>query len=268
MSGGWWATVNSGWFGLTVGTVLGVISIWIGYILYRKGRQFTNLRYSSRDRQLIGGASASNDGLEIRYDGHVVNRVVSTVAGVWNAGTDTILGSSIVDSDKLRFDVEGDGRVFRASVLKTQRAVNQACVSISGEKTVFIDFDYLDSGDGFTVEIIHSSNVGDMKLAGTIRGIPKGIELYERGKTFETVFLGVLVAMMVVGSLLFVSMIGAAVWFAISAPWPRNVITMAFVLGAVGIMALACYEGNAKKKVPTVKGIPEAVTSETRLFGL
>ncbi len=168
--------LNIPWVGVVVGVVLFLIGLPITYIFYLKGKTTTRLSYAIYHNEVIAPKAAEVSNLEVRYKGVVVPRVTNTTIGIWNSGTTTILGSSIVASDPLRASILSDGIILDAVARGPSRAVIAPEISTDkSQRALNIDFDFLDEGDGFIVSIAHSGELHAVGMDGTIRGLPKGI---------------------------------------------------------------------------------------------
>jgi hypothetical protein len=101
---------------------------------------------------------------------------------LWNSGTQTIRSSDVVSDDPIRIVVSQESRVLRARVVASTRPViafrvrSQPCASNSA----LCEFDYLDPGDGATIEILHTDEKEYPSILGTIRGVPRGLRDWGR----------------------------------------------------------------------------------------
>ena len=104
-------------------------------------------------------------------------RVAKTQVVFWNAGRATIRGEDIVKSDPLRLLFGKEAQILRVRIPRVTRKT----LDFRAENTfdpgneVQFSFDYIDSGDGAVIEVIHTSEERHPQVLGTIRGIPKGI---------------------------------------------------------------------------------------------
>ncbi len=156
-----------------VGTLLGIAGIVMAIYFYFKSRQFSRLALQTHEIAVIGGrTSAFDDHLEIRFGGEIVDRVTMTRSVLWNAGNVTIEGNKIVSSDPLRFQVNSENKILKIDIILQTRSVNDINFKRVDQNILLVDFDFIDPKDGITVEITHSGTIGEIKLLGTIRGIP------------------------------------------------------------------------------------------------
>jgi len=223
--------INAPWLGILVGAVFVVASIVISYILYKRSRPVTRLRRVLYDVPLIGPAPSEYGGLEIRYEGANVARATRTIFGVWNDGTTTIRGGDIVEKDPLRLELpeHGPQAILRATVDASTRDVNDVQIIDSSRSKVVVAFDYLDPGDGFRMEVLHSGAPWALKAMGTIRGLPTGITPYDPEEELRRNQHSESLVIAVVASVIFTIMI-ASQWREIAQnPWA----SLAFVMVTV-----------------------------------
>jgi len=166
--------LNQGW----VGSLIGIIGIVIGYILYRASLigprpvfQYRSINLIEKEKQALPSD------VEIFFRGKKVSRLTKTYIIFWNSGKSTLYGKDIVDDDPLRFSFGKDAEILMARILKITKKMNkfEARINPKSPNEVIINFDYLDPNDGAVIEILHTSIQRTPECKGTIRGVPKGI---------------------------------------------------------------------------------------------
>ena len=166
--------LSQGW----VGSLIGIISIVIAYILYRASRigprpvfQYRSINLIEKEKQALPSD------VEIFFRGKKVSRLTKTYIIFWNSGKSTLYGKDIVDDDPLRFSFGKDAEILRARIPKITKKMNkfEARINPKSPNEVIINFDYLDPNDGAVIEILHTSIQRTPECKGTIRGVPKGI---------------------------------------------------------------------------------------------
>lgn len=165
-----------------LGSLVGIISLIAGAFFFLKSRRITKLAFQRDSVTLVGGSDAAfPDELKIQYSGKDVLQVSSERFAVWNAGNTTISASEIVEADPLRLEIAEKGQVLKVTTLGKSREVNGFRIKESEtEKKKLIHFDFLDPNDGFSIEVIHSGAKKDLKIEGTIKGMPAGIKNFGR----------------------------------------------------------------------------------------
>jgi len=160
-----------------VGSVIGILGIAAAALTYLLGRQRSILAYRTKGARLLGHSEARLPSeVNVQYRGKDIPRLTRSMLVAWNFGEKTINGRDIVESDTLRIEMGQDSSILSATVLKRSRDVIGATCSFgsASPSTASIQFDYLDPGDGFVVEVLHTGERRHPKLVGTIKGIPQG----------------------------------------------------------------------------------------------
>ena len=118
------------------------------------------------------------DGAEVRYRGTPVPRITSSTVWIWNAGKKTVRGTDIVERDPLQLCFGGEVLNVRTRAV-SREAVKFAIAtptdsSEAARRTVCLDFEFLDPGDGGAIDVLHTGPDETPKFTGTVVGIPKG----------------------------------------------------------------------------------------------
>lgn len=166
------AWLNQGWTGIVVGVL-------VAYYFYRKTRIVRKLAFQRQSTRLIGERHPELPGtVLVTYNGHAVERLTKSVVVVWNDGTVSVSKEDLVLTDPLRIEVV-DGEILQVEEPTVTRTVNGFQVNRLPEtqNALAVTFDFLDPGDGFRLEFLHTAAT-DPKVLGTIRGIPNGLTRY------------------------------------------------------------------------------------------
>jgi hypothetical protein len=174
------ASLPSGWW---IGPSIGLMGILIGYILNRRSRIGPRLVYQQQALKLLGSTSSVlPEEVAIYFKNQKVPLLVRSHVVLWNSGTQTIRSSDIVSDDPIQIVVSHESQVLQARIIVSTRPVIkfqvrlQPCVSNS----VLCEFDYLDHGDGATIEMLHTDEKEYPSILGTIRGMPRGLRDWGR----------------------------------------------------------------------------------------
>ena len=160
------------------GALIGVIGLILTLILYRASRIGPRPVFQCRALRIIEkDEKALRDKLEILFEGKSIPRLTETYIIFWNSGKAILDGEGIASDDPLRLKFSENAEVLRVRVLKVTRTANKfiAEINSSSQNEVIYSFDYLDPGDGATIEILHTAQERYPKVQGTIRGVPKGV---------------------------------------------------------------------------------------------
>lgn len=260
-----WALVNAAWFGLLIGTLLGVAGLWFGVYSYRKSRQITRLRSMEGHTALMGPSPVeAEDRLRILFDNVEVPRLTSSSFGFWNDGTTTIRGDDIVKLDPLVIRVEG-GSILRATIEAATRPQIDANIR-ENKDHILLAFDYLDPGDGFKIQLLHSGKLGEARLSGSIRGLPRGIEPFDSTATVTKWTVGIFGVMALLMLVSVVTVFGWVAYMIYATPWPANLPLLGFLLVMIGSVIMIAF-GRPSEVIPTrrIKGVPNIVSSDMSL---
>lgn len=263
-----WRIINEPWFGLVVGILLAVVGIILAIVLYRRAKPVARLRHAIGHASLIGDApEALRDGLEVRFNGSVVPRVTRTSYGLWNDGNVTIRGHDIVATDPIRLEFPSDVKILRATIEQTTRAVTDPTVHIT-DTVVEIGFDFLDRGDGFRAQIIHSGTDKAIVPRGTVRGIPQGLtditspsdRTIRVLRVIASAILLPLIAIM--GYIVFKGAI-----YLTGQPLYKSIIAL-FMLSVPAYVSYRGYKFGEKVRSPhnPIRGVPSSVTDDPILL--
>jgi len=172
------ALFNAGWFALLIGLIIGAIQL-IAWWVDRKKKRLT---YAMDSVRLIGSETRPlTPGLSVFFKDVPIERLTRTTVFIWNDGKESILRSDLVDGDPLRVSCnQGPNResIITAEIVKTSRdaAILEPVVLLNNEGTeVRISFAFLDHLDGIAIEIYHELDPTDLRLEGTVVGIPQGL---------------------------------------------------------------------------------------------
>lgn len=160
----------------STGTVVGLMGIVLAVTFYLRSRRKARLAFQYYHVTFVGGLDAVfPDEVEIRFAGTVVPRITGSRIVIWNCGDRTVDGKNLVAGDPLRVEIPQEGQILRHTILRQTRGVNGWKVDRSTANRLDITFDFVDPGDGFSLEVIHTQLGSELDVVGTIRGIPKGL---------------------------------------------------------------------------------------------
>ncbi|WP_181775321.1 hypothetical protein [Amycolatopsis pittospori] len=154
------------------GLVLSIIGIPLAFVLARRGRKRPLLKYSADFKVL---ASSKHGAFETGFmrapSGEPIVTISRTTVAIWNHQGDTLRGVDIVPQDRLRIKLSDGDYPLQVRIAARSRVQNELSVKVDPQdrSAVLVEFDFLDSGDGGLVEVIHQGSEVPA-LTGTIRG--------------------------------------------------------------------------------------------------
>ncbi|MEZ2147165.1 hypothetical protein AAE026_33540 [Bradyrhizobium sp. DN5] len=157
--------------------VLGILGGGIiSFFFYRRSLQRTELSFACEYSRFIWFRIPAFSDVTLFYKQRQLRDPRRVLFFIWNSGNTTIDGTAIATADPLRLRA-GNVQIINAAIIKATRDVICTTAHLDAAGDVTISFDYLDAGDGFTIEILYDV-VEKQKgantcpeLLGTIKGI-------------------------------------------------------------------------------------------------
>lgn len=170
---------SEGWVGSSIG-IIGIIS---GFVFYKKSGKKTNPCYQYRTNTIIGKKTddISKD-IEIKFKGKEVDNIKRTVIAIWNDGNDYLDSKRILEDNPLKVSFE-TGEILSHQVKSKTNSALTTHVEQSKSNEIIINFNYLDSGEGFCIEIMHTSEKLEPVVSCTIKGVKAGFS--NKGKIMQ-----------------------------------------------------------------------------------
>ncbi|QAW01710.1 hypothetical protein ES969_17640 [Bacillus subtilis] len=164
---------SQGWVGSLIGVIGIIIGIFISFYFYSKGKIKRDFAYLLNTRRVVGKDNFATEDIEITVKGKSVNKLVNTIIKIRNNGNQTINGQDTSVKDPIRFEVSSDEEIISASILNQTKFTNDISVKHNANELniLYIEFDYLDPGDGAAIEVLHTDNTGPHEIKGTIKGV-------------------------------------------------------------------------------------------------
>lgn len=175
----WEHFITNPWVGF-IGTALGVLGIALSIFFYLRTRKYQQPAYFRSSIKWYDGAFVPHDDVKLTFRGQVIDRFMITHLAFWNAGNETIRGADFVPASPLRLYLPTDSEIFdlRITAVTTPeigaRLEADTTLPRNVEKELRIHFDYLDEGDGFSVQVIHDSKTDDdIEFKGKLPGVSR-----------------------------------------------------------------------------------------------
>jgi hypothetical protein len=167
---------------VSLSDILGIIALAVAllgipftYWLARRGRQRPDVRFAIDTDLLVDPEhDLLSQGVEVRFRNQQISRVSRSYVAIWNRQGDLVRGIDIVPTDPLRIiPSDDDDEFLQARIIAMSRPQIKPEVEPSQTEPgcIQVDFDFLEEGDGFVIEILHKSD-DYPELAGTVRGAP------------------------------------------------------------------------------------------------
>jgi hypothetical protein len=171
------------WFSF-ISLAVTVISLVAAFIFYRKSRREKTPCYGVIRQSIIENSAPLLPGLSVHFNGIVQEAITVAKVAFWNCGNETIVHQDVAEAKPLTIIVEKGVDVLGATVLKRTDSANQFQISEpqkqkDGSTSIPFGFDFLDSGDGGLVQVVH--NGGQMTrvwVDGRIKGFHGNMQQY------------------------------------------------------------------------------------------
>lgn len=141
---------------LAVSVVLGIYAIRQS----AKSKGFSLLCFNLKTASIIGRKQAAHftSRRKIQFDGNEVERLSVAEVCIWNAGTETLEGSVLVDAYPLCIRAKNGGVIIEIEMLKTSSPGCGIALEPTQDASRWaIKFNYLNPGDGAIFSVLHTS---------------------------------------------------------------------------------------------------------------
>ena len=162
------------WAILSLLTIFSTIFALYTWIAGKKQKQFS---VSCRTNEIIIAGKSNIDKLQIRYDDHSITDLSCTKFYVWNSGNTVINSSDIVSSRPICIKNTGSAVILNAEIVRVSDETNGFVINNATEQSAEVSFDYVDHGEGFVMQILHSGTSKDLEMDCKVKG---GSEVKDR----------------------------------------------------------------------------------------
>ncbi|MGB8217597.1 MAG: hypothetical protein WCE94_09895 [Candidatus Methanoperedens sp.] len=160
---------------IIIGFIITIISLLLAVIFYIKGKKVKLPYYAVNSHNIVRDLVSRIDDLDILYHGEPIENLTATKIAFWNAGNDTINGQDIARADPLTVIANEGYKILDAKIVSVINTANQFSItSPAGERSININFDYLDQNEGAIIQLLHTGKSGkDIEIHGRIKGFGK-----------------------------------------------------------------------------------------------
>ena len=149
---------------LTIFSVIFAIATWI---IGKKKKRFS---VECKTSEIIIAGKTQIEKLHIQYDNKDIDSLSSSKFYVWNSGNTVIDATDIVSSRPLTITSCGKYEIFEAQIVRVSDESNAFCIEDQNDKLIRIAFEYVDHGDGFVVQVLHTGSARNLKFDCKIKG--------------------------------------------------------------------------------------------------
>lgn len=158
--------------------IVGIVLAIVGIFSYKKSRQHAKPCVQTFSLGLLGRHDDElPDGVTVHFHKTEVRRLTKTVVVFWNAGNDVLQGHDVVPTHPIAIEFDAGNQILSFEIVKQTKEENGVVITQdpTTPNRVEMSLEYLDPGDGVTIELLHDSEKRYPKVLGTIKGLPKGI---------------------------------------------------------------------------------------------
>lgn len=166
-----------------------ILSVILAIIFFIKSIKKKSPRFLVRSRNLVQKLDNNSD-IKIYYNDEPVNNLTFSKVVIWNNGKETIHDRDITSSDPLMISVEDEFTILDVEILDCPSESNLINVEKLNNKSVRVDFEYLDHKDGCIIQVIHDGkNSENINVSGTIKGYGtlKEADLKKKSRIFRVI---------------------------------------------------------------------------------
>jgi hypothetical protein len=172
--------------------IMAIIAIVIPIVLYFKSKKKKSISYNI-DTHLLDNYEKKINGITIKYSGEDIERISVTNFLFSNDGTETIHQKDISYNDKFSIRIKDDFNILNTSIIDITNEANDIKFSYD-KKEINIDFEYIDKGDSFKIQIFHTGRTNkDFDINGYIIGFGRILKgLKKETKKYLAIIIGAL----------------------------------------------------------------------------
>ncbi len=158
----------SDWLALAA-LAVAIVGIPVAWIIARRTRRTPLLQYAvDFDILAVPADGLVEAGLSMKFNGNDVPVVSRTYLAFWNRSGDTVDRDDILAQDPLQIVLASGDNPLQTRIAFRSRPQIDLSSRIDNGK-VFVDFLFLDAGDGGIIEVLHQG-VSAPEMAGTVKG--------------------------------------------------------------------------------------------------
>ena len=154
------------WAFLSLCTIVSFAFAIYTWIVGRKTKEIS-IDYYSNDIIKQGKDPISK--LDIKFDGKEIHDLSSTFFYIWNSGNDVINIEDIVSTKQLRIKSKSNN-ILDVHIIKQSDDSNSFSIMNFTSTNIEIAFEYMDSGEGVLLQVLHTDSKNDLFVDCKIKG--------------------------------------------------------------------------------------------------
>lgn len=146
-----------------------VASLFFAIYTWIKGKKTKEISIDNYTNEIVKMGKSPINKLEMKFDGKAIQELSSTIYFLWNSGSDVINASDMVGKKPIKIICE-DEQFLNVKILKQSDESNSFQITDFNAANIEISFDYMDSGEGVKIQILHTGNVEKIQVEYKIKG--------------------------------------------------------------------------------------------------
>lgn len=147
----------------TVTSLMLTIYTWI------KGKKTKEISIDYYTNEIVKMGKSPIDKLEMKFDGKTIQELSSTIYFIWNSGSDVINASDMVGETPIKIICDNQ-QFLDVKIIKQSDESNAFKIFDLNGANIEIAFDYMDSGEGVKLQILHTGNSEKIRVEYKIKG--------------------------------------------------------------------------------------------------
>ncbi|MBA4371521.1 MAG: hypothetical protein C0402_01525 [Thermodesulfovibrio sp.] len=200
---------------LSFEALIGIVLAVVGIYLTVKSKKEKVPSYAYWGFNIVTNFKFSIGLLEMLCNGQRIENLTVSKIVFWNAGSETMHREDIVNTDRLRVSLPDTGDILDAKIIYANEPANQFSLVVEeNRKNVYIDYDYIDRGNGVVMQFIHTNPTPDaVVVSGKLKGVRK---IKRRSAVYASLRGYLVVAVPLLFMLVFMSALATKVFSLIS----------------------------------------------------
>lgn len=142
--------------------VFGIYSLIVG----KKTKQISIDKYTN---EIVKMGMSLTRKLEMKFDGKVIQDLSSTIFIIWNSGNDVINANDMVGEIPIKITCENE-QFLDVKIIKRSDRSNDFRILNFNSKDIRMTFDYINSGEGLRLQILHTGSEEKIHVELKIKG--------------------------------------------------------------------------------------------------
>lgn len=151
-----WEQMKNSTIAWIVLSLIAILSLVWGIYSHCSNNKKKRLSVAFSSYKIVKEGKGGIPNFEILYLGKQISNLTISKFAIWNSGNKIINSNDIVSTEKLEIFADDGEEILDAQIVTETEPANLFKISSCTEKSVCIDFDYVDSHEGIIVQVLHT----------------------------------------------------------------------------------------------------------------